>query len=117
MSEEKAFVTVKIGDKEHKVPYTKHVADFKEGMTDAEVVAEIVKISGTLEKALADHGYGADLRVKAKVRQKFMAELEGPDKAISKAAKALAVVLGVTEEQAEAIVRQQRTDLGLDQES
>jgi hypothetical protein len=58
------------------------------------------------------HNYGYDLDARAKIRAGMMTELEGPEKAINKAVKAL-VDAGMPEDTARNIIVEQRRKAGL----
>ncbi len=57
--------------------------------------------------------YGFDLDVRASVRAKLVSSLEGPEKAIAKAVKGLMDNAGMSEADATAFVKAQRTKAGL----
>lgn len=89
MKTEQNEVTVKVKKggavvEEVKIPYEKVTYE-----SFAEAVTAL-----TEEKALVALNYGADLKVKAAIRQKYTASIEDPDKSYRQAAKKLSGLPG-----------------------
>lgn len=110
---EEGEIKAKVGDVEHKRPYRKLVALTLAGaaaLCGDRITVEVDEKGEPVRRetsVLGHFNYGYDLNVKAKERQTLMAAVEGPEKTIAKAAKALSALLGVSEEDAAATIRAQ----------
>ena len=109
-------VTVSVGEKEFSKTYQQ--ID-KSTLTVADMLAKLQGDEKEVKQFISDWHYGQDLRAKADVRAKIVAEIAGPEKSFEKMVKdfmKLRETMGkaVSEEQARKIVKMMQDAEGLE---